>query len=259
MALWFAAIFAPVQIFIGDLHGLGVLEHQPTKLAAIEGNWDRQANMPLRALRDSRTRRPRTNRYEIAIPQDRQLRPDARLRRRRAGPQGRAAGRAAAGLAGLLLLPHHGRHRLRHAGRRPVEPVAALEGQSLHEPLVPARRDAHDAVGLRRRAVRLVHGRDRPPALCGLRTCCAPPTRSRPVPPAPSPTSLITFVVVYAFVFGFGVVLSGEAPAQRPGADRGTLRGEDSAAASTRRRSGRSRCPTRASKARPGSGRRPAR
>src|SRR5918993_6001036 len=48
MALWFAAVFAPVQIVIGDLHGLGVLAYQPTKLAAMEGNWERQANMPLR-------------------------------------------------------------------------------------------------------------------------------------------------------------------------------------------------------------------
>ncbi|MFC4726626.1 cytochrome ubiquinol oxidase subunit I [Coralloluteibacterium thermophilus] len=40
LAVVFAAIVAPTQIFIGDLHGLGVLEHQPSKLAAIEGHWD---------------------------------------------------------------------------------------------------------------------------------------------------------------------------------------------------------------------------
>ena len=125
MALWFATIFVPVQILIGDLHGLGVLKYQPTKLAAIEGNWDRMANMPLRlfALPDEVAE---TNRYEIAHPEDRQLGSHARLRRGRAGPQGRAAGRASAGLARLLLLPHHGRHRLRDAGHRPVEPVPAL-------------------------------------------------------------------------------------------------------------------------------------
>ncbi len=43
MALWFAAIFAPVQIVLGDLHGLNVLREQPTKLAAIEANWTRRA------------------------------------------------------------------------------------------------------------------------------------------------------------------------------------------------------------------------
>jgi cytochrome bd ubiquinol oxidase subunit I len=67
MALWFAAIFVPIQIIIGDLHGLGVLKYQPTKLAAIEGNWDRMANMPLRlfAIPDEQAE---TNHYEIAIP-----------------------------------------------------------------------------------------------------------------------------------------------------------------------------------------------
>jgi cytochrome d ubiquinol oxidase subunit I len=67
MALWFAAIFAPIQIFIGDMHGLGVLKYQPTKLAAIEGNWERQGNMPLRlfAIPDEQAE---TNHYEIAIP-----------------------------------------------------------------------------------------------------------------------------------------------------------------------------------------------
>jgi cytochrome d ubiquinol oxidase subunit I len=67
MALWFAAIFVPVQIVIGDLHGLGVLKYQPTKLAAIEGNWDRMSNMPLRlfAIPDEVAE---TNHYEIGIP-----------------------------------------------------------------------------------------------------------------------------------------------------------------------------------------------
>jgi cytochrome d ubiquinol oxidase subunit I len=67
MALWFATLFVPVQIVIGDLHGLGVLKYQPTKLAAIEGNWERQANMPLRlfAIPDEAAEK---NHYEIGIP-----------------------------------------------------------------------------------------------------------------------------------------------------------------------------------------------
>ncbi|AWM85805.1 cytochrome ubiquinol oxidase subunit I [Microvirga sp. 17 mud 1-3] len=67
MALWFAAIFVPIQIGIGDLHGSGVLKYQPTKLAAIEGNWERQGNMPLRlfAWPDQEAE---TNHYEIGIP-----------------------------------------------------------------------------------------------------------------------------------------------------------------------------------------------
>ena len=32
MAMWMAALVAPVQIFVGDLHGLNTLEHQPAKV-----------------------------------------------------------------------------------------------------------------------------------------------------------------------------------------------------------------------------------
>jgi cytochrome bd ubiquinol oxidase subunit I len=40
MAVGFAAILAPLQLFIGDQHGLNTLEHQPLKIAAIEAHWD---------------------------------------------------------------------------------------------------------------------------------------------------------------------------------------------------------------------------
>ena len=36
----FAALTVPTQIFVGDLHGLNVGEHQPTKLAAMEAHWE---------------------------------------------------------------------------------------------------------------------------------------------------------------------------------------------------------------------------
>jgi cytochrome d ubiquinol oxidase subunit I len=67
MAMWFAAIFAPIQIVLGDLHGLNVLKEQPTKLAAIEANWETRAGAPLVlfAWPDSEAE---TNHYEIAIP-----------------------------------------------------------------------------------------------------------------------------------------------------------------------------------------------
>jgi cytochrome d ubiquinol oxidase subunit I len=42
MALWMLLIVAPVQAFIGDLHGRNTLEHQPAKLAAIEGHWENE-------------------------------------------------------------------------------------------------------------------------------------------------------------------------------------------------------------------------
>jgi len=40
MALGLLVVLAPLQLFIGDQHGLNTLEHQPTKVAAMEGHWD---------------------------------------------------------------------------------------------------------------------------------------------------------------------------------------------------------------------------
>ena len=47
MAMWMAAIVAPIQIFAGDLHGLNTLEHQPAKVAAMEGHFETQKGAPL--------------------------------------------------------------------------------------------------------------------------------------------------------------------------------------------------------------------
>lgn len=40
MAMWMAALVAPVQIFAGDMHGLNTLEHQPVKVMAMEGHYE---------------------------------------------------------------------------------------------------------------------------------------------------------------------------------------------------------------------------
>lgn len=62
-----AAVLIPIQIVVGDLHGLNTLEHQPAKIAAMEGIWETQKGAPavLFALPDKETQ---SNRYEIAIP-----------------------------------------------------------------------------------------------------------------------------------------------------------------------------------------------
>ena len=39
MAMWMAALVAPVQIMVGDMHGLNTLEHQPAKVMAMEGHY----------------------------------------------------------------------------------------------------------------------------------------------------------------------------------------------------------------------------
>lgn len=47
MAMWMAAIVAPLQIIAGDFHGLNTLEHQPAKVAAMEGHFETQSGAPL--------------------------------------------------------------------------------------------------------------------------------------------------------------------------------------------------------------------
>jgi cytochrome bd ubiquinol oxidase subunit I len=65
--IYLATVLIPLQIVAGDFHGLNTLEHQPAKLAAMEGIWETQKGVPavLFALPDSQARE---NRYEIAIP-----------------------------------------------------------------------------------------------------------------------------------------------------------------------------------------------
>ncbi|WP_343612721.1 cytochrome ubiquinol oxidase subunit I [Novosphingobium sp.] len=47
MAVGFLALFVPLQIALGDMHGLNTAQYQPAKLAAIEGRWESAAPAPL--------------------------------------------------------------------------------------------------------------------------------------------------------------------------------------------------------------------
>ena len=47
MAMWMALIVAPIQIVAGDMHGLNTLEHQPAKIAAMEGHYETRDGAPL--------------------------------------------------------------------------------------------------------------------------------------------------------------------------------------------------------------------
>ncbi|MCW8193995.1 cytochrome ubiquinol oxidase subunit I [Proteobacteria bacterium 005FR1] len=66
-AVFAAAIIIPFQIFVGDLHGLNSLEHQPEKIAAMEGLWETGEGVPLLlfAWPDEEGRR---NYLEIKVP-----------------------------------------------------------------------------------------------------------------------------------------------------------------------------------------------
>ena len=54
MAMWMAALVAPIQIFAGDQHGLNTLEYQPAKIAAMEGNYETHIGAPAHSLRHPR-------------------------------------------------------------------------------------------------------------------------------------------------------------------------------------------------------------
>ncbi|MEC7120047.1 MAG: cytochrome ubiquinol oxidase subunit I [Pseudomonadota bacterium] len=62
-----AAVLIPIQIFVGDLHGLNTLEHQPAKVAAMEAAWETEKGTPL-VLFGIPDETQRTNHFEISIP-----------------------------------------------------------------------------------------------------------------------------------------------------------------------------------------------
>jgi cytochrome d ubiquinol oxidase subunit I len=67
LAVFAAAVLAPTQAFVGDLHGLNTLEHQPAKIAAMEGIWQTERGVPLLlfAIPNEAERR---NDYAVGIP-----------------------------------------------------------------------------------------------------------------------------------------------------------------------------------------------
>jgi len=66
-ATYTAAVLIPLQILAGDMHGLNTLDHQPQKVAAMEGVWETEQGAPLLlfAIPDEQER---TNHAELAIP-----------------------------------------------------------------------------------------------------------------------------------------------------------------------------------------------
>jgi len=67
MGVGMLAVLAPLQLLIGDLHGLNTAEHQPVKVAAMEAHWDgsKPADLVLFALPDVKAER---NHFELALP-----------------------------------------------------------------------------------------------------------------------------------------------------------------------------------------------
>lgn len=67
MAMWMAALVAPLQIIAGDEHGLNTLEHQPAKIAALEGDFETIRGQPL-ILFGWPNMKTETTDYEVSIP-----------------------------------------------------------------------------------------------------------------------------------------------------------------------------------------------
>ena len=65
--VFLAAVLTPLQIFVGDLHGLNTLKHQPAKIAAVEGIWhtEQGAELTLFGIPDEEEK---TTHLKIAIP-----------------------------------------------------------------------------------------------------------------------------------------------------------------------------------------------
>ncbi len=67
MAMWMAAIVAPMQILAGDTQGLNTLQYQPAKIAAMEGDWESRGRAPEILFGIPNMRTERTD-YRIEIP-----------------------------------------------------------------------------------------------------------------------------------------------------------------------------------------------
>ena len=69
MAMWMALIVTPIQIVAGDMHGVNTLEHQPAKIAAIEGHFasypEGRATLILFGLPDNAAGETR---YKVEVP-----------------------------------------------------------------------------------------------------------------------------------------------------------------------------------------------
>jgi cytochrome d ubiquinol oxidase subunit I len=65
--VYLAAVLIPLQIFVGDLHGLNTFKHQPAKVAAMEGVWETSTEVPalIFAVPNEKERK---NDFEIGIP-----------------------------------------------------------------------------------------------------------------------------------------------------------------------------------------------
>jgi cytochrome d ubiquinol oxidase subunit I len=68
MSLWLLLALAPLQILVGDAHGLNTRRYQPIKIAAIEGLWETEKGGTALNLFGIPDMAAETTRYRVAIP-----------------------------------------------------------------------------------------------------------------------------------------------------------------------------------------------
>ena len=139
MAVGFAAIVAPLQLIIGDQHGLNTLAHQPMKIAAMEAHWDGSTpgELVLFAWPDEKNQ---TNRYAVTIPHGASLVLTHSWNGLFPGPRQRAAAGPAAGGTAVLRFPDHGGHRPPDDRGRADRRMALVAAPIVRIPLVLASR-----------------------------------------------------------------------------------------------------------------------
>ncbi len=177
MALWIIAVVAPIQLVAGDMHGLNTLEHQPAKIAAMEGHFEAEqtgAPLILFGLPDMAAGETR---YALEVPKLGSLILTHSWNGTHQGPEELAARGLAARVDCLLELPPHGRPRTRDDRDRALQPLASLQEEPLRHAALQPFRALDGAFGPGRVACRLVRHGDRPSAVHRLRA--APDSRLR--------------------------------------------------------------------------------
>jgi cytochrome d ubiquinol oxidase subunit I len=167
MAMWMAVVVAPIQILVGDQHGLNTLEYQPAKVAALEGDWETRPGTPLILFGMPNMHDERTD-WAVEIPHLGALIVTHDLERLDQGAEGfRTAGSAA--ITGRVLgIPHHGGAGFPDGHDWRVGCMAARARDALPVARAPARRAGNGSSRLHRPAVRLDRHRGRPSAIHGL-------------------------------------------------------------------------------------------
>jgi cytochrome d ubiquinol oxidase subunit I len=202
-AIVVAAIAVPLQIVAGDMHGLNTLEHQPAKIAAIEGIWHTEKSAPLTLFGWPNEKEGRTD-YAIQVPKLASLilahDIDAEIKGldqfKDAHPPVAPvfwSFRVMVGMGMLMLVVAWWNAFTLWRRRRPPATGAPVSRLQL------ARAHGDDVLGLGGHAGRLVRHRDRPPALHRLRRA-AHRDMVADHPAGMVLSTLLAYLAVYAFL-----------------------------------------------------------